>query len=269
MNLEIIRQNLAVMISGSEFEGKCFLAGGCVRDWRLGRESTDLDLTVEMKDGGIKLARFLATRLNDSPLRTIVCTSASAGTSLRIFNEFGTAKLTHETVEIEFTMTRKELYYPKSRHPRVSFGTLRDDVLRRDFTINALLMDIQSGDILDLCERGLPDLEHGVVRCVGDPLIVLAEDPLRILRAMRFAARLGFDIDPDTWKGIVANAKCVLHLSANRISSEIKKICAEADLPAFQRLLAQSWIIQALEVNPRKASLFNALMTSGSRADLS
>jgi len=125
---------------------------------------------------------------------------------------------------VEVTTYRAEAYEPGSRKPSVAFGrTLQDDLARRDFTVNALALDPRTGEIEDPC-RGLPDLRDGIVRAVGDPAERFREDPLRLLRAVRFAVRLGFDLEAATAEAVASEAASLQHISRERIRDELNKI---------------------------------------------
>ena len=213
MILEELSHILAKSIEGSSFEGKTYFVGGCVRDWVLNATLdivADVDLCVESAKGGIALAQYLQPQLTDSKLSTNP--------------QFGTAKLAWRKLILEFVATRKEIYTQGSRFPKVFPGTLLDDVLRRDFTINALLLNVSTGELSDLCGKGLSDLHQGIIRCIGEPQRRFKEDPLRLLRAVRFALCLGYRIEPETFRAMQNERTAISRLSATQISKETAKL---------------------------------------------
>lgn len=198
-------------IKGTVYENKVFLAGGAVRDHFLGRDSKDLDFVVVGLglNGGIELAYHLHRMHNTS---TPV-----------VFKRFGTAQIIVFGEEIEIVAARKESYNFQDRMPIVEEGTLEDDVMRRDFRINAVLYDISKGVFVDLV-GGLKDIKNRKIQTTGDPDVIFAEDPLRIMRAIRFSAQLGFDIEPDTWNAIIKFVPWLKNISNERIRDEFNKI---------------------------------------------
>ncbi len=222
---EGIKENLTIellknTIKGSKFEGKAFIAGGFVRDSLLGKDSKDIDIVVELPDGGIDFANFITKKLN---LRPPI-----------IFPTYGTAKFDLKGViykgedlsdqDIECVMTRKEQYHDGSRNPDVSPGTLKDDVDRRDFTVNSLLQDLSTGEILDLTGMGRDDLKRGIIRTPLDPNIIFKEDALRMLRAIRFTVKYNWDLPLFMIKAIKNNAPLLNTISAERIQVELDKM---------------------------------------------
>jgi len=237
LNLHALRTLLSPLIQDTEFAAKTYFAGGCVRDYlclnRFGRSLTqpvkgDVDITVEIEHGGIKLAEFLLPVLQGSDFQT--------------FPEFGTAKMRYKNIVLEFVATRKEIYNNNSRYPKTSFGTLQDDVLRRDFTINALLMEIMTGEIIDLTGLGVSDLENRIIRTVGDPLLKFREDPLRMLRALRFVLRFDYCIEAETHSAMVIQAKNINRLSKTSIRNEFAKMLSCNSLIDIQQeIIALGW----------------------------
>jgi poly(A) polymerase len=208
--LESIRQIIAQAIQGSVFADVTYFAGGSVRDYLLGRATQDFDLTVELPQGGI----MLATHLHSLG----ICSSPV------VYSYFGTAKVDVGQYQIELVMTRREVYRKKSRYPAVRFASLLEDVMRRDFTINALLMRVTDGEILDLSGSGKPDLADRLIRTLRNPVQSFTEDPLRMLRAVRFAATLGFDLESQAQAGLHSCAPAIRYLSSQSYLNEINKI---------------------------------------------
>ncbi|MBQ8307703.1 MAG: HD domain-containing protein [Alistipes sp.] len=188
---------------------EAYVVGGYVRDYYLYRPSTDIDVVVV--GSGIDLARALGEELH---------------TKVSVFKTFGTAMLRAEGVEVEFVGARKESYTHDSRKPIVEAGTLRDDQLRRDFTINALAWCLNEGRFGELMDpfEGMYDLEDCIIRTPCDPDITFSDDPLRMMRAIRFATQLGFDIEEETFEAITRNRERIRIVSRERIATELNKI---------------------------------------------
>lgn len=189
----------------------CYLIGGFVRDKLLGRKTKDLDIVCV--GDGIALAHKVAALFVPKP-------------KTAFFKTFGTAQIVTEGFEIEFVGARKESYQSHSRNPEVSPGSLTDDQNRRDFTINAMAISLNSEDFGKLIDpfNGLLALEKRLITTPLDPLITFSDDPLRMMRAIRFAAQLDFSIDPDTFQAINDNCKRIQIISQERITEELNKI---------------------------------------------
>jgi putative nucleotidyltransferase with HDIG domain len=211
---------IASVIRGSKYDNKVFIAGGYVRDNLLGLRSKDVDLVVDGHgiEGGIKVATFIAKKLgiykkDSNPV---------------IFPRFRTAKLTLKLesgdIDVEFVAPRKEKYEQGSRKPIVSVGTIEDDAFRRDFTINALFKNLTTGEIFDLTGRSIKDLNKKVIQTTGNPDWIFSEDPLRILRAIRFAFKYNFDLPLSVIRSIKKNAEKLKNISSERIQDELNKI---------------------------------------------
>lgn len=189
----------------------CHVVGGFVRDILLGRENKDLDFTTV--GSGADLANAVASRLGKK------C-------HVKIFKSFGTAQVHSGKLDLEFVGARRESYRAGSRKPLVENGTFEEDLARRDFTVNAMAISLTPdsfGELIDLF-NGKEDLENRIIRTPLEPDRTFSEDPLRILRAIRFATQLGFDIHPDTFESIKRNAATVLTLSGERIAEELNKM---------------------------------------------
>jgi len=201
---------IADTIVGTRFGNKTFIVGGYVRDLIMGKESPDLDIVVALENGGKELAQMLYEKgISTKPV---------------IFERFGTAIIDIGGHQIEFVMTRKEAYLPRSRKPDIASGSLEEDIQRRDFTINSLSMNINTGDISDLTGKGREDIANKIIRTISEPEVTFKEDPLRMLRAVRFAVQLNFEIEAQTQDGIKQQADELAHISWERKRDEFTKI---------------------------------------------
>ena len=188
-----------------------YAVGGVVRDMFLGRKSKDIDIVVV--GSGIALAQAVAKAI-------------SPHIEVSVFKNFGTARFRYENTEVEFVGARKESYRADSRKPAVEDGTLQDDLNRRDFTVNALAIPLngpEKGQVID-CFGGLQDMNDKLIRTPLDPDITFSDDPLRMMRAIRFASQLGFSIVPETFEAIQRNAARLEIISKERIVDEFNKI---------------------------------------------
>ncbi len=188
---------------------QAFVVGGYVRDYYLHRPSTDIDVVVV--GSGIEVAEALGRELH---------------TRVSVFKTFGTAMLRAGGIEVEFVGARKESYSHDSRKPHVEEGTIEDDQRRRDFTINALAWSLNGDTFGQLVDPfyGMEDLEDCIIRTPCDPDITFSDDPLRMMRAVRFATQLGFTIEEETFDAIARNAERIKIVSKERIITELNKI---------------------------------------------
>ena len=190
---------------------ECYVVGGYVRDLFLERPSNDIDVVVV--GSGIQVASALKSRLGRRA-------------HLSVFRNFGTAQVKYHGLEVEFVGARKESYSHDSRKPHVEDGTLEDDQNRRDFTINALAVCLNKerfGQLVDPFD-GVYDIEDGIIRTPLDPDITFSDDPLRMLRCIRFATQLNFFIEDETFEALQRNAERIKIVSGERIADEINKI---------------------------------------------
>ena len=204
-------------LRGSEFEHDVYLAGGAVRDGILNMPVKDLDFVVANHGltGGIDCAAFIAQKLGNF----------KQDSNPVIFPTYGTAKLVLPNgMDVEFVAPRKEKYVSESRKPEVFEGTLYDDAVRRDFTMNALFTRLSDNQLLDLTGQGQVDLGNGVIRTTSDATWIFSEDPLRMIRAVRFAVKYGFDIPFSLLRAIKVNAYRLQVVSHERIQDELNKI---------------------------------------------
>jgi len=208
-----------------------YVIGGYVRDSLLGRNNTDIDIVVE--GSGINLASAVAKKL---------------GVKVNIFKSFGTAMLKYKGDEIEFVGARKESYRRNSRNPIVEDGTLEEDRERRDFTINAMSFSLQEENFGELMDpfHGISDLNLGLIRTPLDPDTTYSDDPLRMIRAIRFATQLNFVIVPESLESIKKNADRLSILSVERITEELHKImCSDNPAKGF-KLLDQTTLLEKI-----------------------
>ena len=206
LSLPVFRQISAI---ASRQGVPAFVVGGYVRDFYLGRPSTDIDVVVV--GSGIGLAEELGRELR---------------TKVSVYKTFGTAALRTKGVEVEFVGARKESYVRDSRKPQVEAGTLEDDQRRRDFTINALALCLNKdryGELVDPFD-GLTDMDNLLIRTPLDPDITFSDDPLRMMRAVRFVAQLGFRIEPETAEALSDMVDRIEIVSAERVRDELVKL---------------------------------------------
>ena len=207
-----------------------YAVGGYVRDCILKRHSKDIDFVTV--GSGIELAKAVARDLG-------------RGAHLSVFRNFGTARINWRGVELEFVGARKESYSHDSRKPVVEDGTLEDDISRRDFTVNALAMRVNNdgfGEIVDMF-GGLADMERKILRTPLDPDVTFSDDPLRMMRAIRFATQLRFAIAADTYAGICRNAARLEIISQERITDELMKIMRAPKPSIGWRLLLETGLL--------------------------
>lgn len=212
---------------------ECYAVGGYVRDLFLHRHSKDIDfMTI---GSGIEVAEAVAAKIGK-------------GAHLAVFRNFGTAQVKKGDLELEFVGARKESYSHDSRKPIVEDGSLVEDLSRRDFTINALAVRVNTesfGELIDLF-GGIADMEQRIIRTPLDPDITFSDDPLRMMRAIRFATQLDFEIFPETFAAIRRNAGRISIISRERIADELMKIMA-APVPSIGwKLLSESGLLKLI-----------------------
>jgi poly(A) polymerase len=219
--------------SAAALQVPCYLIGGFVRDTIIGRPTKDMDI-VCLGDG-IELAHAVAQKFNPKP-------------GVSFFKNFGTAQIKVEDIDLEFVGARKESYSLESRKPAVETGTLEDDQNRRDFTINALAISLNAENYGDLIDpfNGIGDIKNKILRTPLDPSITFSDDPLRMMRAIRFAAQLNYTIEAGTFEAIIKNAHRIKIVSGERIADELNKIllCSKPSI-GFD-LLYQSGLLKII-----------------------
>ena len=221
-----------IVSKAAEEEGvRAFVIGGFVRDAFLGRPSKDIDIVVE--GSGIALAKRVGKIV---------------GSKVAVYSNFGTAMLHYKGVEVEFVGARKESYDRNSRKPVVEDGTLEEDQQRRDFTVNALALSLQREDYGSLVDPfgGIRDLHNGLLRTPLDPDTTYSDDPLRMIRAIRFATQLSFTIVPESFEAIKRNKERLDILSLERINEELNKILLSPKPSVGFLLLEESGLLEKI-----------------------
>lgn len=213
---------------------ECYVVGGFVRDSILERNSGQ-DIDVVAIGSGIELAKKVAQSLSKNP-------------KVSIFKTYGTAMFRYNQIELEFVGARRESYAKESRNPEVTEGTLEDDQKRRDFTVNALAISLNYssyGDLLDPF-NGLEDLRNRRLKTPLDPNVTFSDDPLRMLRAIRFATQLNFQIETQSFESIKKNHKRIDIISKERIVVELNKILESSKPSIGLKLLEQSGLLKQI-----------------------
>ena len=208
----------------------CYVVGGFVRDLIIGRHSKDIDFVTV--GSGIELAEAVAAKIGPK------C-------NIAVYRNYGTAQLHAGNMELEFVGARRESYNRNSRNPIVEDGTLDDDIARRDFTINAMAISVNGDSFGELVDRydGLGDISRRIIRTPLDPDITFSDDPLRMMRAIRFATQLQFTIYPDTLESITRNAERIKIITGERIKDELVKIMRSPKPSIGWELLQQTGLL--------------------------
>lgn len=216
----------------SEQKSEAYIIGGYVRDYFLKRPSKDIDIVV--LGDGIALAKKVAYQI--------------PGSDFAYFKNFGTAMVKTPDYEIEFVGARKESYHHHSRKPQVEPGTLEDDLNRRDFTINALAINLSEGHFGELLDpfNGIQDLQNKIIRTPGNPEATYSDDPLRMMRAIRFASQLSFTIEKHSLNAIKTEKERIRIVSKERISDELNKIILSAKPSVGFRLLFDTGLLEII-----------------------
>ncbi|WP_452600869.1 CCA tRNA nucleotidyltransferase [Pontimicrobium sp. MEBiC06410] len=235
MNYKNALQNNIFQIiskSAAELSLDCYVIGGFVRDYLLQRGDAK-DIDVVAVGSGIALAKQVAKNLPNKP-------------KVQIFKTYGTAMLRYNDVEIEFVGARKESYTENSRNPVVENGTLQDDQDRRDFSINALALDLSKANFGDLLDpfNGIEDLKNKIIRTPLNPDITFSDDPLRMMRGIRFATQLGFTIEKESLDAITRNNERIKIITKERIVVELNKILSSKTPSVGFLLLEQTGLLQ-------------------------
>ncbi len=229
LNHEIFK---SISQSAQDLGVDCYVIGGFVRDLLLERENSK-DIDIVAVGSGIELASHVSQSLPNSP-------------KVQIFKTYGTAMLRYNDIDVEFVGARKESYTKDSRNPVVETGTLEDDQNRRDFTINALALSLNEANYGDLIDpfNGLSDLEKGIIKTPLDPDITFSDDPLRMLRAIRFATQLDFKIEKDSFEAIERNKDRIKIITKERIVVELNKMLETSKPSTGFKLLEKTGLLE-------------------------
>ena len=216
-----------------ELNMNTYVIGGYVRDIFLERPSKDIDIVTI--GSGIELAQQVAKKLNPK-------------IKVSVFKNFGTAMLKYQDLEVEFVGARKESYQRNSRKPIVEDGTLEDDQNRRDFTINALALGLNKSNFGELVDPfgGIDDLKNKIIRTPLDPDITFSDDPLRIMRAIRFSTQLNFEIESKTLQAIARNKERIKIVSGERIIDELNKIIMSPKPSIGIKLMEETGLLEII-----------------------
>ncbi len=224
--LDLLRQATI----GSEYESRLFLVGGYVRDQLL-KLPVPEDLDIVLEGDALELAHFL--------YRQRICDHTPV-----VYPRFGTAMVSIDGVPVELVTARRESYQSESRHPDVVPATLADDARRRDFTINTLMRNLHTNELIDPLQVAILDLSKGVLRTPLDPIATFSDDPLRMLRAIRFAVKLNFVIVPECYEAIKETAPRLEIISEERIRDEFIKIMALPNCTKGIAMLFETGLLQ-------------------------
>ena len=252
VNIDLTKQEqilfTAIGQQAEQMAEQAFLIGGFVRDKLLKRPTKDADIVCT--GDGIALANAFAASISPRPV-------------VSVFKTFGTAQVKLPWIEIEFVGARKESYHPDSRKPEVEPGTLTDDQNRRDFTINAMAIGLSKNNFGELYDPfdGRQHLEAKILKTPLDPTITFSDDPLRMMRGIRFASQLGFDIDFQTFIGIKTERERIKIVSQERITDELNKIVLSPKPSVGFDLLYRSGLLQL--IFPQMVALAGAEFIDG------
>lgn len=227
--MDSLIERIREVTKGTPYEGRLFMVGGVVRDKVMNRPPAD-DVDIVVEGSGPELAKFLF-RHGIGDHRPVT------------YPRFGTAMLSVGGNMTEFVSARRESYAQHSRKPDVEPASLQDDVLRRDFTINTLLENLHTGEVLDLTGLAIADIEAGIIRTPTEPETTFFDDPLRMMRAVRFASRFGFTIEEKTWRAILKDVKRLSIVSSERIRDEFVKILLSDGAVGGIRMLDESGLL--------------------------
>ena len=222
------------VISGTQWEGKVYTVGGCLRDAMMGRDIHDVDLAVAVPDGGVLFPVWLESQGLTLVPPTLYRRFSSSRLRLKAFPDD----------EIEVVQTRREQYTDaNSRNPEVCFGSIQDDCERRDLTINSLYQNVTTGEILDLTGRGIDDIRNHRIQTPMAPEDTYSDDPIRILRTLRFAVRYGWEIPEELWAAMKDNGARMKIVRRPRVSTEFEKMLLSNDPVALLKMMRELGVI--------------------------
>lgn len=231
---EEILHYLRGVIAGTEWEGKVYTVGGCLRDALMGRDIHDVDLAVNVPDGGVLFPIWLEQQGLTLQPPTLYRRFSSSRLHLKAFPDD----------EIEVVQTRREQYTDEnSRNPEVCFGSLMDDCERRDLTINSLYQNVTTGEMLDMTGHGVDDIRNCRIRTPMAPQETYSDDPIRILRTLRFAVRYGWEIPSDVWEAMKANGGRMKIVRRPRVSTEFEKMMESNDPVTLLKMMKELGVI--------------------------
>lgn len=226
------------IIKDTKYENHVFLVGGAVRDKLMGNPIKDIDLCIDLPNGGIEFATWIMKTLGEFKQDTRPVVYPTYGTAMFTLLAF-------PGVDIECVQTRKEQYHDSnSRNPETAYGTLEEDCYRRDLTINSLYQNILTDEIVDITGKGIDDIKNQIIRTPCDPNITYTDDPLRMLRCIRFASRYGWEIEEKTMQGIIDNVERIQIITQERITDEINKILLTKKPSIGLRMLEKTGLLQ-------------------------
>lgn len=240
MKIELKNKTLGCIskiIHGTKFDNKVYVVGGFVRDLLMGNEPSDIDLLVDGDiNAGIDFAEWFCKKNN----------SYEKDVNPIVYGLYGTAKFQFMGEKIECVAPRSEKYREDSRNPNVASCGIINDCLRRDFTINSMFINISTDELLDYSGYGISDLQKGVIRCVGNPEDRYSEDPLRMLRTIRFSSRFGFKIDGATFSAICKMHERIRIITKERILDELNKMILSKNPDTAFELLFESGLLEII-----------------------
>lgn len=222
------------VIRGTKWEGKVYTVGGCLRDALMGRDIHDVDLAVAVPDGGVLFPIWLEQQGLTLVPPTLYRRFSSSRLRLKAFPDD----------EIEVVQTRREQYTDaNSRNPEVCFGSIQDDCERRDLTINSLYQNVTTGEMLDLTGHGVEDIRNCRIRTPMAPDDTYSDDPIRILRTLRFAVRYGWEIPEDVWEAMKENGGRMKIVRRPRVSTEFEKMMLGNDPVTLLKMMKELGVI--------------------------
>jgi len=235
---------LSNVIRNGPYAGKVYLCGGAVRDAVMGKSVKDIDIVITEPDGGIAFSEWITKELG----------SYKEGANPIIFPRFGTAKfnlrgvkvgtIDLSDVDIEAVMTRGETYTHGSRKPEVNYADLAEDAKRRDFTVNDLYKDLTTGEIIDPTGRGIDDIRRGIIRTPIDANLTFKDDPLRMLRAVRFTCKYDWKMTKNVLQALKQNAEALKHISRERIQDEFNKMMMTNNPDIAMKIMSRTGLLR-------------------------
>jgi len=235
-----IQSAIAQIIKDTQWENHVFLVGGCIRDQIMQRRIHDIDIAIDVVNGGIAFARWLQRRK-----------LTARGRSVLVFEHFGTAKVrlkSYPEYVIDFVQTRKDKYiYEEEPCPEKNFGTILEDAIRRDLTINSLYINVSNGEMLDPTGLGLSDIENHIIRTPNTPDITLTDNPMHVLRCIRFAVRYGWELTSEMMEDLKRNVGILAESTKKRMLKEVTAILELKDKDKALQLISEIGAMQYVE----------------------